>query len=390
MYKVDWPQRGHHYDENIIQEISNLLKSGKPLTQNEYVKKFETDFSNYLNVQNSFAVMSCAHALDITALLLELEAGDEIIIPTHTYCATAIAFARKGIKIVWADIDNKTWTVNKEIIKKLITPKTKAVVVVHLYGLMCPDMNDIYDVCKKSNIFLVEDCAQSLGAQQNNKQCGTFGDFACFSFHAQKNITTLGEGGMLVVKNKSIAEKVLGLRLNGHKKFNNQIEYWLPAMTNVDEDLRNEWPIKSTMTEVQAIVGSYYIKKLDEMTSLRRARGIYARELFKKYSSVVEFQEIYEDSAHSHHLLPIKIKCKKTNRDKIIKLLSEKYGVKAIIQYRPLHSYDLFVKKGFGGGEFIESEELFNNMVSIPFSLTMTDDEFKYVLECTRETIINA
>ena len=114
-----------------------------------------------------------------------------VIIPAHTYCASALAFTRRGAIIRWADIRIDTLTVSIESIKSLVNEKTKAIVVVHLYGLMCPDINKIVEYAKNEKLYVVEDCAQSLGAKLNDKHCGTFGDIACYSFHAQKNLTTL-------------------------------------------------------------------------------------------------------------------------------------------------------------------------------------------------------
>jgi dTDP-4-amino-4,6-dideoxygalactose transaminase len=199
--KIDWPMRGHDYTEEEINVVSNVMRSSHdPLTQGFLVRQFEKDLAEYLDVEEIYSTMSCAHSLELCAMLLQVNSEDEIIIPAHTYCATAIAFAKKGAKIVWGDIDSESLTMSLESIESLITKKTKAVIIVHLYGLISPHINEIADLCKAHNIILIEDCAQALGAFYNNRSCGTFGDIACFSFHAQKNLTTLGEGGAIRVK----------------------------------------------------------------------------------------------------------------------------------------------------------------------------------------------
>ena len=270
--KIDWPHRGHAYSKEEINAVVEIMSNPKiQLTQGSCVLKFEEDFMNYLGSKNAFSLMSAAHGLDIAANLIEIQKGDEVIIPAHTYCATALAFARRGAIIKWADICPDSLTVTLESISKLITPQTKAVAVVHLYGLMCPDILEISDFLKSKNIFLIEDCAQSLGANFKGKHCGTIGDIGIFSFHSQKNLTTLGEGGMIVVKNQDLAKHVKGLRLNGHAPFVNKDEYWLPAMTNVDEDIPGIWPIKSSMNEAQGAIGSLIIKRMDSLTEKRRS-----------------------------------------------------------------------------------------------------------------------
>ena len=154
------------------------------------------------------------------------------------------------------------------ILANLCLKKTKAIIIVHLYGYTV-NFNSIIAYCKKKKIKIIEDCAQSFGSELNGKKSGTRGDFACYSFHAQKNITTLGEGGMLYVKDKKLSKKVSGLRHNGHCEFNfKRKSYWLPAMGNLDLDVKNKWPYKFTLSEVQCGAGIIMIKKLDYLNSL--------------------------------------------------------------------------------------------------------------------------
>jgi len=386
--RIDWPLRGHSYSEEEIAAAGKIMRlSDSQLTQGNYVKKFEQDLTKYLGVEDVFVTMSCAHALDISAMLIEVEKGDEVIMPSHTYCASALAFARRGATIKWADINPESLTISLESIKKLVTSKTKLVVVVHLYGLLCPEIQEISNFCKNNSIILIEDCAQSLGAKFKDKHCGTFGDIGCYSFHAQKNLTTLGEGGAITVKDKDLSKKVSSLRLNGHADFTNKKEYWLPAMTNVDLTIEGVWPIKSTMNEVQAAVGSIVLSKLDEFTQKRRERGALFRSELAKYPEL-KFQKIYDSESHSHHLLPARYISKKNSRDDLIKILFEKYGIKAIVQFYPLHRYDLFKKTGLGNASLPETDLFFDNMLSFPFSLTISDKDVDYLIQSIKKALI--
>jgi dTDP-4-amino-4,6-dideoxygalactose transaminase len=386
--RLDWPARGHEFTEEEIQAVATVMRSKKAaLTQGLHVAKFEKDFAAYLNSSNAFALMSAAHGLDIAAMLIDIKQGDEVIIPAHTYCASALAFARRGAKIQWADIDPATFTVSIDSVKKLITEKTKAIVVVHLYGLISPDIEKFVTLAKNKNLFLIEDCAQSLGAKLNGKHCGTFGDIGCYSFHAQKNLTTLGEGGVITVADPEMAKKVTGLRLNGHAPFQNKPEYWLPAMINVDEDMSDVWPIKSTMNEPQAAVASLITTRMDDLTSRRRKRGMQFREALQDFPEL-EFQFVYKDEAHSHHLLPARCTSAKWQRDDLIRLLYNDYGVKAIIQFYPLYRYDLFKKKGLGYADVPETDRFFDNMISFPFSLIIEDEEFAYLIDSVKAAIL--
>jgi dTDP-4-amino-4,6-dideoxygalactose transaminase len=385
--KIDWPARGHTFSEDEINTVASIMRlEGTALTQGSHVEKFEEGFRSYIQSHSAHATMSCAHALDIAAMLSEIRPNDEVIIPSHTYCATAISFARYGAKLIWADIDKETFSVSLENIKKLVTSKTKVIVVVHIYGLVNPDIKKIAKYAKESNILLVEDCAQSLGAKFEGQHCGTFGDIGCYSFHAQKNITTLGEGGMITVKSKNQSLKVPSIRLNGHVQYPNKNYYWLPAMTNVDEILQDYWPFKSTMTEVQAAVGLLTLGRLDQMTEMRRARGMAFRSEMKEFKEL-QFQKIPSTESHSHHLLPARYISQTSNRNDLISILYDTYGIKAIVQYHPLHRYDLFKKKGFSATSIPETDMFFDNMISFPFSLTISDDDFKYLIDSVKSAI---
>ena len=275
-----------------------------------------------------------------------------------------------------------------KILKKKITEKTKAIVVVHLYGFAC-DFGELIPICKKKKIKIIEDCAQSLGAEIDNKKTGTLGDFACYSFHAQKNITTLGEGGMIYVKNNNLAKKVPGLRHNGHCNFKFKRKYyWLPAMGNLDQDINNTWPYKFTLSEVQCGAGIVMMKRLDKLNNLRISR---ARELIKSLSDFEElkFNIAFKAKEHVYHLLSAYYKpFKNINRNSLINILHKKYSIKCAVQYYPLYKYSLFKKMGLGKHNCPNTEIFFKNMVSFPFHIWMTDKEFKYMILSIKKTLI--
>ena len=214
-----------------------------------------------------------------------------------------------------------------------------------MYGLPC-DIDSIKKICKKKKIILIEDCAQSLGAKIKNKYTGTYGDMSVFSFHQQKNMTTLGEGGMLVVNNKKFQKYIPGLRHNGHRAYPNKKKYWKPAMVDVYEDLRGVAPFNFPMTEIQAYVG-YHL--LDRVKKLNNIRNIRAKKIIKslKQFRFIKFQKIKKNFFSSYHLLPAYFDQNLTNfsRDKFIDIISKKYGIQLIIQYHPLDKYHFFKKK---------------------------------------------
>ena len=300
--KINWSGRSHKYSQEDVNYLVDIIKNADPLTQGKYLKKFEERFAKYINKKNVFAMSSAAAALEIIAILLKIRKGDEIIVPAHTYCASAIPFARNGAKLKWADINFQTRTIDLNNFKKLITKKTKAIIIVHLYGYAV-DFRKIISFCRKRKIKIIEDCAQALGARINNNKVGTIGDFSCFSFHAQKNITTLGEGGMLYVKDNNLSKKVRGLRHNGHTDFKFKRKfYWKPAMGNLDLDMENTWPFKFTLSEVQCGAGIMMLKKLDKLNSIRVKRAKKIISELRNFDEL-EFFNPFRKLSHVFHIL---------------------------------------------------------------------------------------
>lgn len=388
-FKIKWSGRSIDYTQEEIDTVVEVMKTADPQTQGKYLQQFESDFSNYLDGQPCFGVTNATHALELIADLTGLKSGDEVIIPGHTYCASAIPFGRTGATLVWADIDPETFLISLESIQKLVTNKTKAIVVVHLYGMIIPDILEIAKFAKSKNILLIEDCAQSLGAVLNGKSCGTFGDFAAFSFHGQKNITTMGEGGILTLKNVSLADKVPGLRHNGHAPFLNKTDYWKPAMSNVDLDLDGIWPHNFSLTEVQVALGSVLLKRIALLTEERRKRAQKFINSFNEFEEL-SFQKQNDSKAHSYHLLVAKYKAVKNgkNRDDLISILSKKYKIQVIVQYYPLYRYDLFKKMGYAKAVCPASDDFFDNMISFPFHIWMNENDFDYMIASIKQALI--
>ena len=384
--KIDWPNRGHEYSQEDLEIVEKIIyDNNTSLSKGKYVQMFEDKFSKLVGYE-SFTTMSGAHALDLAAILIDTNVNDEIIIPAHTYCATALAFVRNNAKIKWADIDKDSLTVSLDSIKKLVTNKTKAIVIVHLYGLICPEIEDIINFAKDRGIIIIEDCAQSLGAFVDNKSCGSFGDISCFSFHSQKNITTFGEGGMISVKNKDYSKIITNYRHNGHQPFENQENYWLPAMTDVKLLKGNYFPFKSTISEIQGALGYSLLDKLDSFTERRRALSNKIRSSLDHLTEL-SFQKFSIKESHSHHLLPVKVEASGWNRDDLISKLFNNYRIKCVIQYYPLNRYDLFKKLNFETTDLTNTDIFYDNMLSIPFSITLSDQEVDFIIESIIKSI---
>ena len=383
MSTINWSGRSHKYNKNEINYLSQIIKKADPLTNGKELKIFESKLRQYLKVDNVFATSSAAASLEIISLLLNLKKNDEVIIPAHTYCASAISFARNGAKIIWADIDPLTRVISEKDIIKKINKKTKAIIIVHLYGFVF----DVKKLRKKINkkINIVEDCAQAFGAELDSKKAGTLGDFSCFSFHAQKNMTTLGEGGAIYVKQTQLAKKVPGLRHNGHAPYGKRNFYWKPAMGNLIEDLTYAWPFKFTLTEIQSAAGHLMLKRVDRLNSDRILR---AKKFIQKikFKDDLIFHSSFTKKRHVYHLLVAYCSSIKL-RDFLIKELYEKYKIQCVVQYYPLYKYPLFVKKGLKKARCPNTEKFFNSMISFPFHHWMSTKDFNKIINATNNLI---
>lgn len=387
--QIPWSGVGDTYTEEEIKKVCDIMRSTRDtFTQGRYQQEFEEAFKSFNGCRFSFAVSNCTAALELAALLSGLGPDDEVIIAGHTFCATAIPFARTGAKIVWADIDPETWVVTPETLECKLSPKTKVVVAVHLYGLPA-DMPAIKALAERYNILLVEDCAQALGAVCQGRRVGNYGDFACFSFHTHKNITTLGEGGMLVVHDQESAKLVPGLRHNGLRAYPEPREcYWVPAMSNVDFDLEGVWPYNFCIGEVQCAVGIEALKRIDSLIEKRRVRAEKFMKACKPYPEL-QFQKVPPGRTSSWHLLAAQYHGQETGKSNhdFIRTMFRDYGVKVIVQYHPLYRYPMFRKAGFGNADCPVTDNFFDNMVSFPFHAWMSEDDFDYMIESTLATL---
>ena len=384
-YKIPFKGRGHSYSKGEIDLVSSIMQDSATLTQGKYLHLFEQKYKEYLDVKYAYAMSSATSALEIAAQLCCFDNGDEVIIPSHTYTSSAYPFVKKGAQVVWADIDFETRVINAQMIEERLSSKTKAVVVVHLYGYLA-DMDEIKKLCEKRNLILIEDCAQALGTSINGKRAGTFGDMSIYSHHSQKNISTLGEGGVLVLKDPEQAKVTPLLRHNGHSSFEDQRDYWKPAMSNVDFPEFNGIQIEPSnycLGEAQCAVGSMIIDRVDSVNALKRNRAIKFIDALTEYD-LLQFHRV-DDMRHSYQHLVAFVKDEK--RDDFIQNMSSEKGIQCVVQYYPLHRYPYYVKHGLGEADCPNTELFFDNMVSFPFYETMKDSEIEYMLESTITTL---
>jgi len=388
-YKIPFSGRSHKFLESEISAVTELMRSDLNLTQGAHLNQFEANFRKYFSANNAFAVNNATSALEIIAEIFNLNEDDEIIIPAHTFTSTAYPFLKRKAKPVWCDIDLQTRVITAETISNCISPRTKAIIVVHLYGYVA-EMDEIQKIAEENNIILIEDAAQSIGAKYKDQYSGAIGDFGVFSFHSAKNITTLGEGGMLTVKDNKLAELIPMIRHNGGCLYERQPneDYWIPAMSNVDlpGNLEsNFWPGNYCIGEAESLLGSLLLKRLSQINNHKRNRALQFIDELASFEQI-RFHRV-ADERHNYHQLSAMLL--DNQRDKFIRTISRDYGIQCIVQYQPLNRYPFYEKLGFGEANCPNSDKFFDNMVSFPFHSWMTNNDFEYMIEATKKVLVS-
>ena len=395
--KVDFSGRAIKYTEDEIAAVVEAMRNAPTLTQGRYMQDFQKKFAAYQGVapDSCFVTMNGVSALEMSAQLCHFKPGDAVVIPSHTFTASAYPYAKKGAHIIWADVDEQTRVVTAESIAKVLTPAVKAIVVVHLYGYVA-DMPAIMELAHEKGLIVIEDAAQSIGAEVAGKKSGSFGDMAIFSFHSHKNFTTLGEGGMLYVRDPELAALVPALRHNGHCGYpGERPDYWKPAMGNVDmphmpgDPDALLWPNNYCLGEIECALGIKLLDRIDTINAEKRAR---AMRFIDALADLPELRFHRVDSTrHNYHLLAAQVTAEAggpARRDAIMRKLYYEKGVKCVVQYIPLDRYDFYKRIGMDKADCPHADAFFDAMISFPFQHWLSEDEFTYMVQATREVVL--
>lgn len=269
----------------------------------EYIKRFEENFSGYCNVNHGVAVSNGTVAIHLALRVLGVGQGDEVIIPDLTFAATINAVLHANATPVIVDIDKDDWTISPSEFQKAITPKTKAIIPVHVYGQPC-DMDAIMKIAKENNLYVIEDCAEAHGSEYKGQKVGSFGDISCFSFFGNKVITT-GEGGMCITNSAELDEKMRILRDHGMSKTR---KYW-----------HDQVGYNYRLTNLQAAIGLAQLERIDEILNWRSTLENQYREELKNISKI-KFQAILPERNKITWLVSILIE--DGNKDEVLKTLN--------------------------------------------------------------------
>lgn len=354
--------------QNLKAEIMPALDevmSNAHFILGDNVKKLEKDVAEYSNAKYGIGVANGSDALNIALLACGIKPGDEVIVPSFTFFATAGAVARIGAVPVFVDIDPKTFNIDPAMIEKAITPKTKAVIPVHLYGQMA-DMDRIKEIADKHNLFIIEDAAQAIGSTYKGKKVGELGTSACYSFFPTKNLGAYGDAGMIITSDDEIGEKIRVLRVHGSKP-----KYYHHVLG-----------YNSRLDEMQAAILNVKFLHLNDWSEKRREKAQTYTKLIKELIGeqiVTPYEE--EFNHHVFHQYTIRVQ----KRDELQAYLKEQ-GVETMVYYpKPLHLQPVFAELGYREGDLPETEKATQEAISLPMFPELKTEQQQYVVEKIRE-----
>lgn len=355
------------YGEDEKNAVNEVLDS-KWLSSGEKTKRFEHNFSMYLgNNSLSTAVSSGTAALHISLLIANVKEYDEVIISGLTFVADANVVKMCNAKPIFADINSlENWNPSIKDIKKKVTKRTKAIIVVHFAGYPIEDIKELVKFCKNTNIFLIEDVAHAVGASYNDQKCGTFGDMACFSFFSNKNLST-GEGGMFVTKNIEFDKKARLLRSHGMTSMTIDRHEGKTISYDVIQPGLNY-----RMDEIRCALGLEQLAKLDQNNKKRKELvDYYINNLSNKLPQIsIPFKNISDQSISSYHIFPILLP-NNINRTKVMEYLKEK-GIQTSIHYPSFKNFKYYTKYYTSKLTYIEL--ISNNILTLPLFVNLTKE----------------
>jgi len=349
---------------NELKYVTECITTGWISSQGAYVKKFEQVFAEYSAMQYGVAVSNGTVAIHLALVALGIGEGDEVIVPDLTFAASINGVIYTGATPVIADVDAETWTLSPEVVKKLITPKTKAIMPVHIYGHPC-HMDELMAIAKEHNLLVIEDCAEALGALYKGQHVGSFGDAATFSFFGNKTITT-GEGGMVLFKDENVCNKAMVLRDHGMSK---QKRYWHDFVG-----------FNYRMTNIQAAIGVAQLERLDEFVKAKRnMAAVYNSGL--SVNTHITIPPEMEWAFNGYWLYTAIIDpTGGVSRDELIEKLM-KNGVETRPVFYPLHAMPPYLEYVRNGQTFPVTDHLSRNGISLPSSVTISAEEQNSILK---------
>lgn len=351
--------------------LNECIDTGWISSEGPFIKKFEEEFSNKNNRKHGIAVCNGTAALEIAVESLGISEGDEVIIPAFTIISCASSIIKSGAIPVLVDSDIHTWNMDISQIESKITSKTKAIMVVHIYGLPV-DMDPVLEIAKKYGLKIIEDAAEAHGQTYKGKPCGSFGDVSVFSFYPNKLITT-GEGGMVLTDNDAIADHLRSLRnlcFTANKRF-------------VHEELG--WNMR--MTNVQAAIGLAQLERWNVSIARKREMGKLYTELLKNVEQISLPLTKTDYADNIYWVFGIMLKDKDKSAEQIMKQLAEK-GIGTRPFFYPMHLQPVLKRMGLYNNEsYPNAENMYHNGFYLPSGLAITDEQIHEVVRTLKEIL---
>ena len=364
-----------------INAVSEVLAS-KWISTGPKTAEFERRFAEYIGAKHALAVSSCTAALHLSLVAAGIGEGDEVITTPYTFTATSEAIGYTGAKPVFVDIDPITLNIDVDKISEKLTPRTKAILPVHIAGAPC-DMDALIDICEARNLVLIDDAAHAIPTDYKGRRIGSIGDLSVFSFYANKNLTT-AEGGMITTNSDDYAKIIKPMRLHGLNK-----DSW------ARQSNRSVWyyqvesqGYKYNMADTQAAMGLCQLMKLNKQIEVRRKYiQIYQERLGKIPEILTPPGETHY--RHSWHLYIIQLRTNqlKISRDEFVEAMRDA-NIECSVHYIPLHLFPYYQKRyGYREGEFPCAEAAFERVVSLPLHLDLTIQDIHTVVDTISEIL---
>lgn len=348
--------------KDILHCITEILDEQK-LILGKYCSKLEDTIGGYVGVPYAISCANGTDALILSLMALDIKAGDEVITTPYTFFATASSIALMDAKPVFVDIEPGDMNINPDLIEKAITPRTRAIVIVHLFGKIC-EIEKICEIGQRFGIPVIEDMAQSLGASRNGKMCGSFGDLAAISFYPTKNLGGIGEGGMVLTKRQDLGDRVRKLRVHGMED------------TPYHHELIG---INSRLDEIKACALVAKFPHLQSWNNKRLENAQYYNKRFQDLPLILP--KIEDETSHIFHLYVIRTE----KRDELQTFLKEK-GIQTGIYYPvPLHLQECFARYKYSNGGFPVSEKASLTSLALPVYPELKKAEKDYIVKSVRE-----
>lgn len=354
--------------QDLMHLLAEVLESGF-LVQGEKVAQFEQQVAGFLGAKHAIAVSSGTAALHLSLVSLGIGPGDEVIVPAYTFPATANVVELVGAKPVLVDVDLETYNIQVEQIENSLSPKTKAIIPVHLFGNPA-DMDPIMEIAKEHNLWVIEDAAGALGSTYKGKKCGTIGHLGCFSFHPRKIVTT-GEGGMVVTNDNDLAERIRSLRNHGMRMIGAKLDFTVAGFNY-------------RMNELEAVLGIIQMREIQEIINERqRLAGLYMDTL--KSVPGIAFQKILPNCTTVWQAFVVRLRDR--NSDAFVKLLQDA-GIEANIGTYALHLLHFYsCKYGYKPSDYPSAAELYSKNLALPFYNGMVLENIVQVVDTLRRVL---